>query len=129
MPIIIPQFDLQAEFLDVSSEDSEGEETGKDITGTDIESQNQEAKAAADVVPPVQIERRFNNLSTVSTVWMLFSCCNVGVDTYSTMHYRKVMTKLNENNVTHVIKTMTSMNYFDSNRKNLTYILNGSQDG
>jgi hypothetical protein len=38
MPIIIPQFDLQAEFLDVSSEDSEGEETGKDITGTDIDS-------------------------------------------------------------------------------------------
>jgi hypothetical protein len=66
MPIIIPQFDLQAEFLDVSSEDSEGEETGKDITGTDIESQNQEAEAAADDVLPVQIERRFNNLSTVS---------------------------------------------------------------
>ena len=28
------------------------------------------------------------------------------------------MTKLNENNV---IQTMTSMNYFDSSRKNLTY--------
>jgi hypothetical protein len=40
MPIIIPQFDLQSEFPDL---DSEGEETGKDITGTDIESQNQEA--------------------------------------------------------------------------------------
>jgi hypothetical protein len=38
----------------------------KDITGTDIESQNQEAKVAADDVLPVQIERRFNNLSTVS---------------------------------------------------------------
>jgi hypothetical protein len=32
MTIIIPQFDLQAEFPDL--------ETGKDITGTDIESQN-----------------------------------------------------------------------------------------
>jgi hypothetical protein len=47
MPIIIPQFDLQAEFPDLDSEDSEGEETGKDITGTDIESQYQEAKVAA----------------------------------------------------------------------------------
>jgi hypothetical protein len=36
MPIIIPQFDLQVEFSDLDSEDSEGEETGKDITGTDI---------------------------------------------------------------------------------------------
>jgi hypothetical protein len=25
---------------------------------------------------------------------MLFCCCNVGVDTYSTMNYRKVLTKL-----------------------------------
>ena len=33
MPIIIPQFDLQAEFPDL---DSEVKETGKDITGTDI---------------------------------------------------------------------------------------------
>jgi hypothetical protein len=32
------------------------------------------------------------------------------VDTYATMNYRKVMTKLNENNVTYVIQTMTSMN-------------------
>jgi hypothetical protein len=40
------------------------------------------------------------------------------------LKYRNVMTKLNENNVTHVIQTMTSMNYFDSSRKNLTYILN-----
>ena len=40
--------DLQAEFPDLDSEDSEGEETGKGITGTDIESQNQEAEAAAD---------------------------------------------------------------------------------
>jgi hypothetical protein len=47
--------------------------------------------------------------------------------THSTMHYRKAMTKLNENNVTYVIQTMTSMNYFDSSRKNLTYILNGSR--
>jgi hypothetical protein len=47
--------------------------------------------------------------------------------THSMMHYREVMTKLNENNVTYVIQTMTSMNYFDSSRKNLTYILNGSQ--
>ena len=45
----------------------------------------------------------------------------------STMNYRKVMTKLNENNVTYVIQTMSSMNYFDSSRKYLTYILNGSQ--
>jgi hypothetical protein len=44
------------------------------------------------------------------------------MDTYYTMNYRKVMTKLNENNVTYVIQTMTSMNYFDSSRKNLTYI-------
>jgi hypothetical protein len=36
------------------------------------------------------------------------------------MNYRKVMTKLNENNVTYVIQTITSMNYFDSSRKNLT---------
>jgi hypothetical protein len=53
MPIIIPQFDLQAEFPDLDSENSEEEETGKDITGTDIESQNQEAEAAADHVLPV----------------------------------------------------------------------------
>jgi hypothetical protein len=53
MPIIIPQFDLQAEFPDLDSENSEEEETGKDITGTDIESQNQEAEAAADDVLPV----------------------------------------------------------------------------
>jgi hypothetical protein len=46
---------------------------------------------------------------------------------HSTMNYRKVMTKLNENNVTYVIQTMSSMNYFDSSRKYLTYILNGSQ--
>ena len=45
----------------------------------------------------------------------------------STMNCRKVMTKLNENNVTYVIQTMSSMNYFDSSRLNLTYILNGSQ--
>jgi hypothetical protein len=32
------------------------------------------------------------------------------------------MTKLSENNVTYVIQTMTSMNYFDSSRKNLSYI-------
>ena len=44
------------------------------------------------------------------------------------MNYRKVMTKLNENNVTYVIQTMASMNYFDSSRKNITYILNGSKD-
>ena len=46
---------------------------------------------------------------------------------HSKMNYRKVMTKLNENNVTFVIQTMSSMNYFDSSRTNLTYILNGSQ--
>jgi arabinogalactan endo-1,4-beta-galactosidase len=46
---------------------------------------------------------------------------------HSTMNYRKVMTKLNENNVTYVIQAMSSMNYFDSSRKYLTYILNGSQ--
>ena len=65
MPIIIPQFDLQAEFPDLDSEDSEGDETGKDITGTDIKSQNQEAEAAADVVLPVHIKCRFNKLSTL----------------------------------------------------------------
>jgi hypothetical protein len=64
MPIFIPQFDLQAEIPDVDSEDSVGEKTGKDITGTDIESQNQEAEAEADDVLPVQIERRLNKLST-----------------------------------------------------------------
>ena len=31
---------------------------------------------------------------------------------HSTMNYRKVMTKLNENNVTFVIQTISSMNYF-----------------
>jgi hypothetical protein len=45
---------------------------------------------------------------------------------HSTMNYRKVMTKLNENNVTYAIQTMAAMNYFDSSRKNLAYILNGS---
>jgi hypothetical protein len=30
-PIIIPLFDLQAEFPDLDSEDSVGKETGKDI--------------------------------------------------------------------------------------------------
>ena len=64
MPIFIPQFDLQAEIPDVDSEDSVGEKTAKDITGTDIESQNQEAEAEADDVLPVQIERRLNKLST-----------------------------------------------------------------
>ena len=64
MPIFIPQFDLQAEIPDVDSEDSVGEKTDKDITGTDIESQNQEAEAEADDVLPVQIERRLNKLST-----------------------------------------------------------------
>ena len=62
MSIIIPQFDLQTEFPDL---DSEGEKTGKDITGTDIESQYQEAEAAADDVLPVQIECRLNKLSTL----------------------------------------------------------------
>ena len=33
---------------------------------------------------------------------------------HSTMNYRKVMTKLNENNVTFVIQAISSMNYFDS---------------
>ena len=36
------------------------------------------------------------------------------------------MTKLNEYNVTYVIQNMTSMNYFNSSRENLTYIY-GSQ--
>ena len=31
------------------------------------------------------------------------------------------MTKLNKNNAIYVIQTMTSINYFDSSRKNLTY--------
>ena len=60
MPIIILQFHLQAEFPALDFEDS----GGKDITGTDIESQNQEAEAEADDVLPVQIERRLNKLST-----------------------------------------------------------------
>jgi hypothetical protein len=64
-PIIIPLFDLQAEFPDLDSEDSVGKETGKGITGTDIESQNQEVEAAAGDVLPVQIERRFNKLSAL----------------------------------------------------------------
>jgi hypothetical protein len=63
MPITILQFDLKAEFPDLDSEDSEGEETGKDITETDIESQKHEAEAAADDVLPVHIERRLNKLS------------------------------------------------------------------
>ena len=37
--------------------------------------------------------------------------------THSSMNYRKVMTKLNENNVTFVIQTISSMNYFDSSWK------------
>ena len=58
----------------------------------------------------------------------LFGCSDYLPEcSHSTMNYRKVMTKLNENNVTYVIQTMASMNYFDSSRKNLTYILNGSQ--
>jgi hypothetical protein len=65
MSIIIPQFDLQAKFPYLDSEDSAGEETDKDIAGTDIESQNQEVEAAADDVLHVQIERRFNKLSTL----------------------------------------------------------------
>jgi hypothetical protein len=36
IPIIIPQFDLQAELPYLDSEYSTGEETGKDITGTYI---------------------------------------------------------------------------------------------
>jgi hypothetical protein len=46
---------------------------------------------------------------------------------HSTMQYRKVMTKLCGNNVTYAMQTMTSMNYVDSSRKNVTYILNKSQ--
>jgi hypothetical protein len=61
----VPLFDLQAEFPDVDSEDSEGKETDKDITGTDIESPIHEADAAADDVLPVQIERWFNKLNTL----------------------------------------------------------------
>ena len=58
----------------------------------------------------------------------LFGCSDYLPEcSHSTMNYRKVMTKLNENNVTYVIQTMASMIYFDSSRKNLTYILNGSQ--
>jgi hypothetical protein len=64
-PIIISLFDLQAEFPDLDSEDSVGKETGKDITRTDIESQNQEVEAAAGDVLPVQIECRFNKLSAL----------------------------------------------------------------
>jgi hypothetical protein len=48
-PIIIPLFDLQAEFPDLDSEDSVGKETGKDITGTDIESQNHEGQIPTKV--------------------------------------------------------------------------------
>ena len=36
---------------------------------------------------------------------------------HSTMNYRKVMTKLNENNDTFVMQTISSMNYFHSSRK------------
>ena len=46
---------------------------------------------------------------------------------HSTMNYRKVMTKLNENNVTYVMQTMSSMNYFDFRKTYLAYILNGNQ--
>ena len=82
-PIIIPQFDLQAELTDLDSEDSEGKETGKDITGTDIESQNHQAEAVANDVLPVQIERRFNKLSTLIVhsltpiSFFLFFCIHV----------------------------------------------------
>ena len=55
----------------------------------------------------------------------LFDCSDYLPEcSHSTMNNRKVMTKLNENNVTYVIQTMVSMNYFDSSRTNLTYILN-----
>jgi hypothetical protein len=55
----------------------------------------------------------------------LFDCSDYLPEcSHSTMNNRKVMTKLNENNVTYVIQTMASMNYFDSSRTNLTYILN-----
>jgi hypothetical protein len=64
---------LQSEFPDL---DSEGEETGKDITGTDIESQNQEAEAAADVLP-VQIEplQRTTSRQMVSTFIFRINKC------------------------------------------------------
>ena len=78
VPIIIPQFHLQAEFPALDSEDS----GRKDITGTDVESENQEAdrEAAADDVLPVQIERRFNKLSilivhTLTLVPFFLSFC------------------------------------------------------
>ena len=54
--------------------------TGKDITGTEVKSQNKGTEAAGDDVPPVQIEHRFNKLSTlivhsVTTVPFFLSFC------------------------------------------------------
>jgi hypothetical protein len=44
----------------------------------------------------------------------LFGCSDYLPEySHSTMNSRKVMTKLNENNVTYVIQTMASMNYFE----------------
>jgi hypothetical protein len=65
---------------------------------------------------------KLENISNLITSPSSYQCRE------TTVHmYRNIMTKLNENNYTYVIQTMASMNYFDSSRKNLTYILNGSQ--
>jgi hypothetical protein len=74
-PIIIPLFDLQAEFPDLDSEDSVGKETGKDITGTDIESQNQEVETAAGDVLPVQIELSALIVHSLTPIPFFLSFC------------------------------------------------------
>ena len=74
-PIIIPLFDLQAEFPDLDSEDSVGKETGKDITGTDIESENQEVEAAAGDVLPVQIELSALIVHSLTPIPFFLSFC------------------------------------------------------
>jgi hypothetical protein len=45
---------------------------------------------------------------------------------HSTMNYRKVMTKLHENNVTFVIQTISSMNYFVSSSGDVQCSLQGT---
>jgi len=58
----------------------------------------------------------------------LFGCSDYLPEcSHSTMNYRKVITKLNKNNVAHVIQTMASMNYrtvmTKLNENNVTYVM------
>ena len=59
----------------------------------------------------------YNNFVNQYRIIWLFRLPPRMTISHSTMNYRKVMTKLNENNVTFVIQTIPSMNYFVSSRK------------